>query len=443
MLASADHMKSYWNEKMETLPFKELQKAQLEKLKRQVHHVYEHNAVQKKKLKAAGVTPDDIKTLDDLAKIPFSVKDELREHYPLGLQCVPQEEVVRYHMSSGTTGKPICCGYTWNDVDTWAEVMARSLYAAGGRKGDVFQNAYGYGLFTGGLGFHYGAEKLGMSVIPTAAGNTARQILVMKDMKTTFLGCTPSYAQLLGEELEREGIDVVDELHLRLSLFGAEPWTDELRERVEKSLGLKAHGGGAFDHYGLTEMTGPGVASECEAQTGLHVWSDHFLPEIIDPETGEQLEPGEKGELVLTTLSKEAMPFLRYRTRDITVLDFAECACGRTHPRIQKIMGRSDDMLIIRGVNVFPSQIENVLLQHHELAEPFQIIINRAGALDQLVVKVEQRDTNVSRDSLKKVLERELRESLMVSVLVEVEPPNTLPRFEGKARRIIDERKVY
>ena len=437
------YMTGYWNENMETLPLRELRELQLKKLKKQVKHMYEDNPIQKKKLKNAGVSPDDIRSLDDITKIPFSVKDELREHYPIGLQCVPQEQVVRYHMSSGTTGKPICCGYTREDIDVWAELMARSLYAAGGRKNDVFQNAYGYGLFTGGLGFHYGAEKLGMSVIPTAAGNTTRQILVMKDMKTTFMGCTPSYAQLLGETLEREGVDVVNDLHLRAALFGAEPWTPELRERVEESLGLKAHGGGAFDHYGLTEMTGPGVASECEARTGLHVWSDHFLAEIINPDTGEQVAPGERGELVLTTLSKEAMPFLRYRTKDITVLDTEPCECGRTHPRIRKIMGRADDMLIIRGVNVFPSQIEHVLLQHDELAEPFQIIINRAGALDRLVVKVEQRDTRVSAESLKQTLEKELRESMLVSVMVEVEPPNTLPRFEGKARRIIDERKVY
>jgi phenylacetate-CoA ligase len=434
----AIHM-SYWNKKMETLPFKELQKLQLTKLKQQVKHMYENNAVQRKKLQNARVTPDSITTLDDIQKIPFSEKDELREYYPIGLQCAPQEDVIRYHMSSGTTGKPICCGYTRDDIETWAEVMARSLYAAGGRKDDVFQNAYGYGLFTGGLGFHYGAEKVGMSVIPTAAGNTARQILVMKDMKTTVLGCTPSYAQLLGETLKREGIDA-EELYLRVALCGAEPWTDELRERIEKSLGLKAHNGGAFDHYGLTEMTGPGVATECEARSGLHVWSDHFLAEIIDPDTGEQVAPGEEGELVLTTLSKKAIPFLRYRTRDITVLDTNVCACGRTHPRIRKITGRSDDMLIIRGVNVFPSQIEHVLLQHTELAEPFQIIINRPGALDQLVVKVEQRDTTVPKDTLARVLTKELREALLVSVVVEVEPPDTLPRFEGKAKKIIDER---
>ena len=436
-------MTSYWNEKMETLPFSELQELQLKKLKKQVKHVWDNNAIWRKKLKDSGITPDDIKTLEDLQKIPFSVKDELREHYPIGLQCVPQDKVVRYHMSSGTTGKPICCGYTKEDINVWSEVMARSLYAAGGRKGDIFQNAYGYGLFTGGLGFHYGAETLGMSVIPTAAGNTARQLLVMRDMKTTFMGCTPSYAQLLGETLEREGVDVVNDLYLRCALFGAEPWTNELRERVEESLGLKAHGGGAFDHYGLTEMTGPGVASECDALSGLHVWSDHFLAEIIDPETGEWVAPGERGELILTTLSKEAMPFLRYRTKDITVLDTEPCECGRTHPRIQKIMGRSDDMLIIRGVNVFPSQIEHVLLQHMELAEPFQIIINREGALDTLVVKVEQRDITIPRNTIKNALEKELRETLLVSVLVEVEEPNTLPRFEGKARRIFDERKVY
>jgi phenylacetate-CoA ligase len=435
-------MTSYWNEKMETLPFKELQNLQLRRLKMQVNHMYENNSVYRKKLKNAGVTSEDIKTLNDIQKIPFSVKDELREHYPIGLQCVPQEDVIRYHMSSGTTGKPICCGYTRDDIETWAELIARSLYAAGGRKGDVFQNAYGYGLFTGGLGFHYGAEKLGMAVIPTAAGNTARQLLVMKDMKTTFLGCTPSYAQLLGENLEKQGVDVVTELFLRVGLFGAEPWTHELRERIEQSLGLKAHGGGAFDHYGLTEMTGPGVASECEARLGLHVWADHFLAEIIDPETGEPGAPGERGELVLTTLTKRAMPFLRYRTRDITILDTEQCECGRTHPRIRKIMGRSDDMLIIRGVNVFPSQIEHVLLQHTELAEPFQVIINRPGALDQLIVRVEQRDTSISRDSLKSMLEKELRETLLVSVAVEVENPNTLPRFEGKARKIIDERTV-
>ena len=436
-------MTEYWHKKMETMPLKELQATQLEKLKKQVKHMYEHNPVHKKKFKNAGVAPEDIKTLDDIQKIPFSVKDELREHYPIGLQCVPEEKVVRYHMSSGTTGKPIACSYTKEDIEVWGELMARSLYAIGGRKGDIFQNAYGYGLFTGGLGFHYGAEKLGMSVIPTAAGNTARQILVMKDMQTTFLACTPSYAQLLAETLEREGVDIVNELSLRVGLHGAEPWTDELRERIETGLGFSAHGGGAFDHYGLTEMTGPGVASECEQRCGLHVWGDHFLAEIIDPETGEPVEPGERGELVLSTLSKEAMPFLRYRTKDITILDTEVCECGRTHPRIRKIMGRSDDMLIIRGVNVFPSQIEHILLQHDELAEPFQIIIDKPGALDQLVLKVEQRDTTVSRDDLKRILEKELRESLLVSVKVEVEKPNTLPRFEGKARRIIDQREVY
>ncbi len=436
-------MSDYWNEKIETLPLKKLQALQLEKLRKQVKHMYEHNPIHKKKFKDAGVTPEDVKTLDDLQKIPFSVKDELREHYPIGLQCVPQEEVVRVHMSSGTTGKPIACSYTKNDLEVWGELMARSLYAVGGRKGDIFQNAYGYGLFTGGLGFHYGAERLGMSVIPTAAGNTARQLLVMKDMQTTFLACTPSYAQKLAETMEREGIDVVNELSLRVGLHGAEPWTDELRERIEKGLGFTAHGGGAFDHYGLTEMTGPGVASECEALSGLHVWSDHFLAEIIDPESGEPVEPGGTGELVLTTLSKEAMPFLRYRTRDITALETEACACGRTHPRIKKIMGRSDDMLIIRGVNVFPSQIEHILLQHEELAEPFQVIINRPGALDQLVVKVEQRDTTVSRDDLKRALEKEMRETLLVAVAVEVEKPDTLDRFDGKAKRIIDEREVY
>ncbi|MBU7032928.1 MAG: phenylacetate--CoA ligase [Theionarchaea archaeon] len=433
-------MKEVWNEKIETLPFRDLQELQLKALKRQVSHVFHNNPVCKSKFTKAGITPDDIATLDDIVKIPFSIKDELREHYPIGLQCVPQDEVVRYHMSSGTTGKPICCGYTRQDLETWSDLIARAFYAAGGRKGDIFQNAYGYGLFTGGLGFHYGAERAGMSVIPTAAGNTTRQIMIMKDMKTTILGCTPSYAQLLGETLRGEGVDVENELFLRIGLLGAEPWTDELRMRIEDNLGFTAHGGGAFDHYGLTEMCGPGVAAECEARSGLHIWADHFLAEIIDPDTGEPLEPGEQGELVITTLSKQCIPFLRYRTRDITVLTLEECECGRTHPRIQKITGRSDDMLIIRGVNVFPSQIEYVLLQHAELAEPFQIIISRAGALDQLLVKVEQRDTTGSRGDLEDILERELKDSLQVSVQVQVEAPNTLPRFEGKARRIIDNR---
>lgn len=438
--AIGDYMKEFWNEKMETLPYEDLQELQLKALKKQVAHVFHNNPVYKLKFKKAGITPDDITTLDDIEKIPFSVKDELREHYPIGLQCVPQNEVVRYHMSSGTTGKPICCGYTRQDLETWSDLMARAFYAAGGRKGDIFQNAYGYGLFTGGLGFHYGAEKAGMSVIPTAAGNTVRQIMIMKDMKTTILGCTPSYAQLLGETLYEEGVDVENELFLRIGLFGAEPWTDELRARIEESLGLTAHGGGAFDHYGLTEMSGPGVATECEARSGLHIWADHFLVEIIDPDSGEPVEPGEKGELVITTLSKQCTPFLRYRTRDITILNVEECDCGRTHPRIQKITGRSDDMLIIRGVNVFPSQIEYVLLQHDELAEPFQVIISRSGALDQLLLKVEQRGTTVSREDLEDMLKKELKDSLQVSVQVKVEPPNTLPRFEGKARRIIDNR---
>jgi phenylacetate-CoA ligase len=435
-----DFMRAFWNEKVETMPLRDLQKLQLKALKRQLVHVFENNPIYRSKLKKAGISSQDITTLEDIKKIPFSFKDELREHYPIGLQCVPQDRVIRYHMSSGTTGKPICCGYTQQDLETWSDLMARAFYAAGARKDDIFQNAYGYGLFTGGLGFHYGAEKVGMSVIPTAAGNTVRQIMIMKDMKTTVLGCTPSYAQLLGETLHKKGVDVENELFLRIGLFGAEPWTDELRERVEKSLGLSVHGGGAFDHYGLTEMCGPGVATECKERSGLHIWADHFLVEIIDPDSGESVDPGEKGELVITTLSKQCTPFLRYRTRDITVLHMDECDCGRTHPRIQKIMGRSDDMLIIRGVNVFPSQIEYVLLQHPELAEPFQIIITKSGALDRLLLKVEQRDTSVSRSDLQDLLESELKDSLQVSVQVKVEPPNTLPRFEGKARRIIDNR---
>ncbi|MBU7043662.1 MAG: phenylacetate--CoA ligase [Theionarchaea archaeon] len=435
-------MSIFWNEKIETMPVRDLQTLQMKKLKAQVAHVFENNPVYRSKFKKAGITPDDITTLTDIEKIPFSVKDELRAQYPIGLQCAPQEQVVRYHMSSGTTGKPICCGYTRQDLEIWSDMMARAFCAAGGGQKDIFQNAYGYGLFTGGLGFHYGAEKVGMSVIPTAAGNTSRQIMIMKDMKTTILGCTPSYAQLLGETLSREGCDVEHELFLRIGLFGAEPWTEELRDRMDKTLGLSAHGGGAFDHYGLTEMCGPGVATECQNRCGLHIWADHFLVEIIDPDSGEPVNPGEKGELVITTLSKQCTPFLRYRTRDITILHEELCECGRTHPRIEKIMGRSDDMLIIRGVNVFPSQIEYVLLQHMELAEPFQIIINKSGPLDRLLLKVEQRDTIplLSRDDLQEILEAELKDSLQISVQVIVEAPNTLPRFEGKARRIIDNR---
>jgi phenylacetate-CoA ligase len=348
-----------------------------------------------------------------------------------------QEELVRYHMSSGTTGKPKVIPYTSKDIHTWTELMARTIAAVGVSKDDVVQNCYGYGLFTGGLGFHYGSEALGATVIPAGGGGTDRQIEIMQDMGTTVITCTPSYAIYLGEAIQQKGISP-ESLKVRVAQCGAEPWTEEMREHIEELWGFKAKGGGAYDIYGLSEMCGPGVATECQFKQGLHIWADHFIPEIIDPNTGEPLKAGQWGELVLTNITKEAMPLIRYRTGDLTTLIEERCECGRTHPRIKRIRGRADDMLIIRGVNVFPSQIEHVLMQHDELAPAYMIVVDRKKALAELTVQVEPKRGAELPEDFKAQLERKLQVSLNLRCGVEIKKPGELPRFEGKAKRIIE-----
>ncbi len=431
-----------WNEEYETMPREALEAIQLKRLQAVVERVYTNVAHYRKKMDEAGVKPEDIKRLDDLKRLPFTTKEDLRENYPFGLFAVPLERVVRVHASSGTTGKPTVVGYTKRDIDTWAELMARTLACAGVHRGDIVHNAYGYGLFTGGLGFHYGAERLGATVIPISGGNTKRQIMIMKDFGSTVLTCTPSYALNIADVMKEEGISPED-LKIRVGVFGAEPWSENMREEIERKLGIDA-----IDIYGLSEIMGPGVSVECiEQKRGLHIFEDHFIPEIIDPDTGEVLPPGEKGELVFTTLTKEAFPVIRYRTRDITRLITEPCTCGRTFYRMEKIMGRTDDMLIIRGVNVFPSQIEHVLMSIEGVEPHYQIIIDKQGALDVMEVQVEVSDEIFSDEikvleSLAKRIEQELKETLAVSCRVKLVEPRSIQRSEGKAKRVIDKRKM-
>ena len=425
----------------ETLPRKELRELQLERLKAVVERVYERVPFYKKKFDQAGVKPGDIKDLRDIRNLPFTTKDDLRDNYPFGMFAVPMTEVVRVHASSGTTGKPTVVGYTRKDVETWADLMARALVGAGVHEGDIIHNAYGYGLFTGGLGFHYGAEKLGATVIPISGGNTQRQLMIMQDFGSTVLCCTPSYALNLADVIEQQGLDL-KKFKLRVGIFGAEPWSERMRDEIQKRLNIKA-----LDIYGLSEVIGPGVSCECiEAQSGLHVYEDHFLVEVIDPETGEALPPGEEGELVFTTLTKEAFPLIRYRTRDISRLIPEPCVCGRTFYRMARVTGRTDDMLIIRGVNVFPSQIEHVLLNIEGLEPHYQIIVDRRGALDELEVQVEVSEKVFSDemkrlDELKRRIEHDLKDFLGVGAKVTLVEPRTIQRFEGKAKRVIDKRK--
>jgi phenylacetate-CoA ligase len=391
---------------------------------------------------AAGVKPDDIKSLADLARLPFTVKNDLRDNYPFGLFTVPLEEVVRVHASSGTTGKPTVVGYTANDIKTWSNVMARALCCAGATKGDMVHNAYGYGLFTGGLGAHYGIERLGATVIPVSGGNSKRQINIMKDFGSTVLLSTPSYALNLAEAMDSMDIDPKS-LSLRVGIFGAEPWSENMREEVERKLNLKA-----TDIYGLSEVMGPGVAQECLHTTrGMHIFEDHFLPEIIDPETGEVLPPGEKGELVFTTLTKEAFPIIRYRTKDISRLYYEPCECGRTLVRMEKVTGRTDDMLIIRGVNVFPSQVEHVLIGVDGVEPHYQIVVDREGNLDTMQVQVEVSEGVFSDEirvleNLTKHIQKEIKDLLGVTCKVKLVEPKTIQRSEGKAQRVIDNRKI-
>ena len=432
-----------WNEEFETLPREALESLQLKRLKATVDRVYATVPFYKKKFDETGLKPSHIKTLKDLRLLPFTVKTDLRDNYPFGLFSVPMESVVRVHASSGTTGKPIVVGYTRRDIDTWAELMARTLTAAGIHKGDIVHNSYGYGLFTGGLGAHYGAERIGASVIPISGGNTKRQIMIMKDFGPTAITCTPSYALHLADVARDMGIDPAKDFKIRVGCFGAEPWSEKMRDQIEKIFNIDA-----VDIFGLTEVIGPGVSSECiEAKKGLHVFEDHFIPEIIDPKTGEQLPYGEKGELVFTSITKEAFPVIRYRTRDLSCLSPELCVCGRTFVRMERITGRTDDMLIIRGVNVFPSQIESALMQIEGLEPHYQLIVDRKNNLDTIEVQVEVNE-KIFSDEVKQleVIEKrvvhDIKEMFGVSCKCTLVEPKTIQRSEGKAQRVIDKRKL-
>ena len=431
----------YYQPEIETMPVADLRAMQSEKLVKQVKHVWENCPPYRKKMEEKGVTPDDIHGIEDLYKLPFVTKSDLRDTYPYGMLSVPTSECVRIHSTSGTTGKRVIAYYTQHDIDLWEDCCARAITAAGGTKEDVLQVCYGYGLFTGGSGLHGGSHKVGCLTLPMSSGNTERQIQFMMDLKSTILCCTPSYAAYLGEALKEQGYTPADNA-LKAGIFGAEPWTEEMRRDIESSLGIKA-----YDIYGLTETSGPGVAFECEAQKGMHINEDHFLAEIIDPDTGEVLPEGSKGELVFTSLDKEAFPLLRYRTRDICVLDRTPCACGRTHVRMSKPMGRSDDMMIIRGVNVFPSQIETVLL-NEGYAPNYQIVVDRAKNNDTLDVYVELSpeqftDTVSGITAREKALAGAMRTMLGIGAVIHLVAPKTIARSEGKAVRIVDKRKLH
>ena len=432
----------YWNEQIETAPRSELEALQSYRLSRTVRRVYENVPFYKELFDRHGVSPADIRTVQDLSKLPFTVKQDLRDTYPYGLFATDLENVVRIHASSGTTGKQTVVGYTQNDIDVWSECAARALAAAGGKAKDFVHVSYGYGLFTGGMGLHYGAEKMKATAIPASVGNTRRQITIMQDFGSSILCCTPSYALYLGESIEEMGIDK-STLKLKAGIFGAEPWTEEMRREIEKKLGIKA-----YDIYGLSEVMGPGVSFECECQNGMHINEDHFIPEIIDPETGEVLPDGEQGELVFNCITKEALPLIRYRTKDIVRLSKEKCACGRTLVKMSKVLGRSDDMLIIRGVNVFPSQVESVLLDIQGVTANYLLIVDRVNNLDTLEIQVEM-SPDMPFDAVRMIEEKESEikakvDSLLgISAKVRIVSPKTIARSEGKAKRVIDNRNSY
>ncbi|HPY60541.1 MAG TPA: phenylacetate--CoA ligase [Methanospirillum sp.] len=430
-----------WDPRIEEMPVADLQKLQFKLLKTIVYRVYSFSPFYHKRMKDAGVHPDDINSLEDIVKLPFMYKKDLRDTYPDGLIMSEQEELVRYHVSSGTTGKPTVVGYTRNDINNWTESLARGLTSAGLGHGDVIQVSYGYGLFTGGLGLHYGAERIGATVLPTSIGNTERQIELMQDLRVTAIACTPSYLLHMGEVAEKMGVSIKKDTFLRKAIVGAEPWSEQMRSRIRESLEVDA-----YDIYGTSELSGP-LFCECECQQGFHVWSDLIYPEILDPDSQEPLPPGERGELVVTMLQKDALPIIRYRTGDITAIKDDPCPCGRTHPRLERLSGRVDDMLIIRGINVFPSQIEHALLGIPEVAEHFMIEVDRKGALDDMLVRVElAREAFSDKISdlmrIRRHVEKVLKGSLNVQVSVELTEPGTLPRFEGKAKRVIDKRLI-
>lgn len=431
----------YWNKERECISEEKLREIQLQRLKETVKKAYEKVPYYKKKFDEAGVVPEDIRELEDLRKIPFTSKADLREVYPFGMFAAPLSEIVEIHMSSGTTGKPVVAGYTLQDIEIWSEVMARCLTMAGATKNDIVQVAYGYGLFTGGFGVHYGARKIGSMIVPASAGNTRRQIEIMRDFGTTILTCTPSYALYMAEVAEEMGIQPTT-LKLKAGCFGAEMWTEAMRYEIEKRFGLSA-----YNIYGLTEIIGPGVAHECSEKNGLHVFEDHFIVEIIDPDTGDNLPEGKRGELVLTTLTREGMPMLRFRTRDITSLIREKCACGRTFARIERIRGRTDDMIKVRGVMLFPYQIEKAILEVQGVEPHYQIVITRPQHLDEIEVMVEMSRESFSDEikhleNLKRKLERRIEEIVGIRVKVTLVEPKSLPRSEGKAKRIIDKRSL-
>lgn len=431
----------FYNEYAETMSREQIKKVQSHKLTALVKYVYSNVPLYRDRMQKAGILPGDIKSVDDLKKLPFTYKQDLRDTYPFGMFATPMEQIVRIHASSGTTGKQTVVGYTAHDIDMWAECIARGFAGAGATSKDIIQISYGYGLFTGGIGAHYGCEKLGASVIPISTGNTKRQIQTMMDFGATVIACTPSYALYLAETMEEMGIKPEDN-KLRIGVFGAEPWTEQMRRDIERGLGVKA-----IDIYGLSEVMGPGVACECLEQDGMHIQEDNFIAEIIDPDTGEVLPEGEKGELVFTTLTKEGLPLIRYRTHDITVLDSTKCKCGRTTVRMKKVTGRSDDMLIIRGVNVFPSQIEGVLLEIAGTTPNYQIIVDRVNNTDTLEVLVEM-NSNLFSDEVRRIEDVEgriysgLNSVLGINAKVRLVEPKTIARSEGKAKRVIDNRKI-
>jgi phenylacetate-CoA ligase len=431
-----------YNEEFETLPREVLEALQLKRLKQILERVYHTVGFYKRAFDNAAVSLDDIKTLDDIRRLPFTEKKDLRENYPFGLFAAPMSNIVRLHASSGTTGKPTVVGYTQKDIDTWSRLMARSFVAAGLTKNDIVHNAYGYGLFTGGLGVHYGAERLGASVIPMSGGSTKKQILILQDFGPTAICCTPSYALYLAEQGEEMGVDMKS-LKLRVGILGAEPWSDNMKDEIEERLNITA-----LNIYGLSEIMGPGVAIECrEGRNGLHVFEDNFIVETINPVTGEVVPPGEEGELVFTTLTKEAFPLIRYRTKDMSRLMKEPCSCGRSLTRMDRISGRSDDMLIIRGVNVFPSQIESVLLGIEGLEPHYELIVDREGNLDTLAIHVEVSEKIFSDEvralqNIEKRISKDIKDYLGVTTKVKLVQPKSLERFEGKAQRVIDKRII-
>ena len=430
-----------WNSQDETMPREELRKLQGKRLRNIVFNAYERIEFYRNKMDCIGFKPSDIESIEDIVKLPFLTKDELREVYPYGLLAVDKKDIIEIHTSSGTTGKPVVDAYTQRDIDLWSEVMARTLSMGGTSRNDIVHNAFGYGLFTGGLGVHYGARKIGAVVLPISGGNTRRQLSVMKDFGSSVLACTPSYSLYLAEAAKEEGIDLAS-FPLKAGFFGSEPWSDNMRAEIEEKLNLKA-----IDIYGLTEIIGPGVASECEFQNMLHISEDHFFAEIIDPVTGEQLPEGKEGELVLTTLTKEGTPMIRYRTRDVTYLSTEKCECGRSLVRMHRLLGRTDDMLIVRGVNIFPSQVEQVLLRVDGIEPHYEILVDRMAQLDYLEVRVEMNESLFS-DEIKyvekkeKEIQHELKEELLINSKVKLVEPRSIGRSEGKAKRIIDKRKI-